>query len=162
MAYMGATRPCDGAQVGTSDVTTLTPQQVCACGCGLPLTPKAGHFSGEKRFIRSHNGYLRGRMPTNIAERLWSRVNASDDAGACWEFTGARNGKGYGILGRGRRGDGNIRAHVAAFLEAGGELTAERPFVLHRCDNPPCCNPFHLRAGTPQENADDIKMRGRR
>jgi len=33
--------------------------------------------------------------------------------------------------------------------------------VNHHCDNPPCCNPRHLYEGTPQQNVNDMKNRGR-
>lgn len=33
--------------------------------------------------------------------------------------------------------------------------------VLHSCDNPPCCNPDHLRVGTSLNNARDMVGRGR-
>ena len=52
-------------------------------------------------------------------------------------------------------------AYVWAFLDAGGVLTEDKPYVIHSCDNPACVEPTHLRAGSPQDNMDDKVNRGR-
>jgi len=36
-----------------------------------------------------------------------------------------------------------------------------RAAVLHKCDNPPCCNPWYLRLGTDAYNRADKMRRGR-
>ena len=33
--------------------------------------------------------------------------------------------------------------------------------VLHRCDNPPCCNPDHLFIGTMKDNTQDMMRKER-
>ena len=93
---------------------------------------------------------------------FWQKVRKAgpDD---CWEWTGYRNHAGYGVqnTGRGRKGRKTHLAHRIAFILSGGELTDDNAFVLHSCDNPPCCNPAHLRAGTRLDNAIDREVRGR-
>lgn len=33
--------------------------------------------------------------------------------------------------------------------------------ICHKCDNPPCCNPLHLYAGSHSDNANDRTERNR-
>lgn len=77
------------------------------------------------------------------------------DAG-CWEWNGARSKNGYGSVGLARKIWRAHRLAYAAFVADPGEL-----HVLHRCDNPPCCNPDHLFLGTPAINAADKSKKGR-
>lgn len=53
------------------------------------------------------------------------------------------------------------RAHRVAFELTFPEWNGKE-WVLHRCDNPPCCNPAHLFLGTPRDNAVDMIAKGRR
>ncbi len=82
-------------------------------------------------------------------------------ASGCVEWTGPRNGKGYGqTVTFGAASDVPRGAHrLALFLANGGRLT-DGLLVCHRCDNPPCCNPAHLYEGTPKQNGRDRAERG--
>ena len=82
----------------------------------------------------------------------------------CWEWGGPLLG-GYGLLfldtnkANGRRN--STLAHRHSFMQIYGEIPAEKPCILHSCDNPKCTNPKHLRAGTRGENNAERKAKGR-
>ncbi len=92
----------------------------------------------------------------NAAARFWAKV----DIGApdkCWEWQASCNPAGYGgFQFNGRFG----KAHRAAWELANGPIP-EGICVLHRCDNPPCCNPAHLWLGTYADNHRDAVAKGR-
>ncbi len=87
---------------------------------------------------------------------IWGKVDreASD---TCWLFVGARSSDGYGSINfRGR----SVGAHRVAWEATFGPIPAGQ-HVLHRCDNPPCCNPDHLFLGTHADNMADRRSKGR-
>jgi hypothetical protein len=90
------------------------------------------------------------------AVTFWARLDTSAGPDACWLWTGAKRGKGYGSL---RWKDGHQRAHRVAYELAHG--TCHDLHVLHRCDAPACCNPAHLFLGTNADNMADRNAKGR-
>lgn len=66
----------------------------------------------------------------------------------CWNWTGARNSKGYGFV---YRNGQRLMAHQAAYMEWVGPIP-EGMTLDHLCRNTSCCNPLHLEAVTMREN----------
>lgn len=93
-------------------------------------------------------------MQTPISERFWPKVMKSD---ACWIWTAAKNNRGYGFVGVGRK---MALAHRVAWQLTHGPIESGL-FVLHRCDNPPCVRPDHLFLGTAKDNTSDMVSKGR-
>ncbi|WP_282790850.1 HNH endonuclease [Streptomyces sp. CC224B] len=98
----------------------------------------------------------------SLESRFWAKVERRE-ADACWEWKGARNEHGYGVMRpEGQRSGPTVKAHRVSLHLAGTEVTDR--VVLHSCDNPPCVNPAHLRVGTQRDNVADMheKNRGNR
>lgn len=93
-----------------------------------------------------------------LAERIADLTDRSAGPDACWPWTGTRYGNNYGVM---QYRNVVKQAHVWAYQSATGEVVPDGMFVLHSCDNPPCCNPAHLRVGTHQANMDDKVSRDR-
>lgn len=89
------------------------------------------------------------------AENFWRRVKVGKK-NECWPFLQYRNKKGYGEF----RFKGKVSlSHRIAYMIA--RKDPKGLCVLHRCDNPPCCNPKHLFLGTRRDNVDDRHEKGR-
>lgn len=99
-----------------------------------------------------------GRKRRPFADRFWEKVKKGGKD-ECWEWQSARNAKGYGRLTSGR--GVNLKAHRVAFALSHGGVIPDDAHVLHRCDNPPCCNPRHLFLGTGKDNTRDMIEKGR-
>jgi len=96
------------------------------------------------------------RLQKTYSERFWKRIKTGNPD-ECWPWSGAHNEHGYGSVCK----DGVLRkAHRVAWELTFGKIP-EGKWVLHKCDNPPCCNPNHLYIGTIVENTKDAIERKR-
>ena len=77
--------------------------------------------------------------------------------GDCLEWTLGKHRQGYGLT---KYKDKMVTTHRLAMMIEGNDIDGWH--VLHSCDNPPCCNPAHLRLGTHKENMEDRSDRGNR
>lgn len=102
-------------------------------------------------------------MRLTLAEQLWKWVDEADD---CWEWVGAKNKYGYGILSVAVSPDAhggvrrNMRAHRVSWIVHHGDIPSGLN-VLHRCDNRACVRPDHLFLGTQRDNFEDMVAKGR-
>lgn len=94
--------------------------------------------------------------PYDVFRFLQNVDNKIDQPDECWEWMG-RTTRGYGILTLNRI---NTLAHRIAYELKYGVFDNNLK-VCHKCDNPLCCNPFHLFLGTNKDNTDDMFAKGR-
>ena len=85
------------------------------------------------------------------AENFWKKVKVGEP-NECWPHRNRPNRSGHTATKF--RPYGNIYNHRIAWSLTYG-LIPEGLSVLHKCNNPRCCNPYHLYIGTPQDNTQD-------
>lgn len=107
------------------------------------------------------------RLQKRVSAPIWDRLlrHRKIDADGCWIWTGACDKQGYGhianVIVDGKRR--SITVHrLMAYMAHGLDLsTPNQLYACHHCDKPPCFNPEHLFCGTPQDNSNDCKQKGR-
>jgi HNH endonuclease len=127
------------------------------CGVLFPLPP---HHPATARGKFCDRVCLAASRRIPLRERFAAFVVVPDDPDACRDWSGAKAPKGYGLIGSTADGGERWIASRFSWVLHHGSIP-EGLSVLHRCDNPPCCNPRHLYLGTIPENNADMHRKGR-
>ncbi len=111
----------------------------------LPLAYMVRLFGIDPAVIKPQRSRIEGETDR---ERLEASVTV-DLLTGCHIYHTTERSDGYAVM---TTTDGRSDyAHRVAYREYVGEIP-EGAIVMHRCANPRCCNPAHLRLGTPGEN----------
>lgn len=88
----------------------------------------------------------------------WIFSNCTIDEKGCWIWLGGTGTRGYPTtMVNGK----TIRISHLSYETYRNEPFPSGLYALHSCDNPSCCNPEHISAGTQQDNMNHMKIRGR-
>ena len=94
--------------------------------------------------------------------KFWDRINClkepfRPDLTPCWMWMGAKTNLGYGFISI----HGVMYSTHKLSYELHYGLIPDGVNICHRCDQPPCCNPEHLEAGSQRHNMRGCASRGR-
>lgn len=147
---------CECGKEFTTRIQTAKAGKIKSCGCK----------SNELRAIastkyappeRTESGIKKIPILTQeLVGRFLSKINNTGNVDDCWEWQ-EHTVVGYGQFSIGETGYISTRiAYAIHYQKDPLELC-----VLHKCDNPKCCNPHHLFLGTKAENMKDMADKGR-
>lgn len=96
----------------------------------------------------------------SVLKRFWEKVDVGDKD-ECWEWNASLSVRGgYGQFMTCVKGKRILKkSHRMAYEIYYGKIPKGK-FICHKCNNPKCCNPNHLYAGTPKDNWHDTIKSG--
>jgi len=136
-------------------------ERYCLC-CGVIFTKKQRESISQwegRLFCSKVCANRNNAKRKSIDSRFWEKVKKRKNS--CWEWTGAKDGRGYGILSSDKgRSLSPLKAHRVSWKIHFGDVP-KGLVVCHLCDNPECVNPDHLVCGTQKANMVDASRKNR-
>lgn len=96
-------------------------------------------------WMNKHNIKRRKRYKP-LDKRLYEKIDKKDNISECWKWIGNKNISGHGKLGK-------RHAHVIMYEIFYKYQIKSGEVIHHMCENPSCCNPFHLIKMTHKEHS---------
>jgi hypothetical protein len=104
-----------------------------------------------------YNQYIKIMADYNFNDRqikaFWTKVDKKTDS-ECWNWLGAKDRNNYGVFWK-------TKAHRVSCYLNDKEKWNKNLIVCHKCDNPSCCNPKHLKLGSSSYNMRDCIKKNR-
>lgn len=144
-------------RVSTDSIGNAVWECICVCGkthrvSGVSL--RQGRIQSCGCLSRENARRTKITQPVPLQQRFDKYALKRD---GCWIWAGMRNALGYGVI---RYSGKRSFAHRLSFELYKGQIP-EGMYVCHKCDNPSCVNPDHLFIGSPKDNMDDMRAKGR-
>lgn len=130
-------------------------------GCDKPQFAKTwcnAHYSRDRTHGDVNAKVGRSGGGQTLREGFEHYMGSTPPEDGCWDWTGGKLQKGYGMY---KVDQKPWQAHRASYILFHGEIP-DGLIVRHDCDRPICVQPKHLQLGTHQDNSDDAVKRGRR
>lgn len=134
----------------------MTITQICSIeGCRKPCKAR-GYCRGHYARLLRHGDPLAGGLPKGAAQNaLQDAINHSGDECFIWPF--GKTAAGYPVVMLKSKLT-YVHIHVCEAMH--GPKPEGHYEAAHKCGNPNCCAPKHLRWATPHENALDKRAHG--
>lgn len=112
-----------------------------------------GRFCSRACFAESQRSSVEDALQNYVANPVTG----------CWEYRGAKDGKGYAVLGITRAGRHTYTRLSREVLKRshGVDISDTKTFACHTCDTPLCIRPEHIFPGSSRANTDDMVAKGR-
>lgn len=155
----GKKKPVSAFAYQTSRDGIMRPRGRCKSCQDIP----AGQIKKEarKEFKKLGLAKVLSMGGQKFADHFWKRVKKIR---GCWNWTGFVGHGGYGAVSMSgipnkNFGCVNQSAPRVAYTLTYGPIPKGK-MICHKCNNPRCCNPAHLYAGTAQTNIEDAIRAG--